>query len=321
MQACRKDTVQRHLEQLSREQARLQAEAPAVPTYPRALFDATKVTAYALAWRTARLYDCLAKGVPPPDGLEPAVESGREWCERYYMAFRHRFPAIDSLYSPKGFPGWDGPRPCAVYAVLTMSRRVLLEAKRRRGEQIEIRWSDVPYESLRAITSAEASTAVTQEFAALEDCLKEEINSSSVRSNPARAEEAAAGTSVSGAVGNLSCNESAPQKGDNSTDVGTPTMLTPGEPVASATTDGVLPPELLETPLSAGQLAALLDPPQPVDRVETFLRRHRKDHEDCFIPLDPDYRKRTEARYLYRPAVVWPILQEKMKAWRQLENE
>ena len=80
-----------------------------------------------------------------------------------------------------------------------------------------------------------------------------------------------------------------------------------------------LPPELLAAPLSASELAERLNPPQPVPRVESFLRRYREEHPDCFITIDRDDRRRNEPRYRYRAGEVWTALQEQMTKWRQLD--
>jgi hypothetical protein len=61
-------------------------------------------------------------------------------------------------------------------------------------------------------------------------------------------------------------------------------------------------------------LAALLSAPDlarqfglPVDRVESALRRFRKDHPDCFTEVENP--RKNEPRYLYRTAEVCPVLQ------------
>lgn len=56
---------------------------------------------------------------------------------------------------------------------------------------------------------------------------------------------------------------------------------------------------------SAPELAALIN--QPNDPVESFLRRYRNDHRDCFQPVDNP--RRNEPRILYRVADVWEPLQ------------
>lgn len=47
---------------------------------------------------------------------------------------------------------------------------------------------------------------------------------------------------------------------------------------------------------------------QPTGGVETFLRRYRKEHPDCFREVDNP--RKNEARYVYRTSDVWPALQE-----------
>jgi hypothetical protein len=74
--------------------------------------------------------------------------------------------------------------------------------------------------------------------------------------------------------------------------------------------------DLLPTFLSAGDLARGFD--QPVDRVESFLRRLRDKQKDCYVEVDSP-RKR-EPRYLYRTEVVWPALQEQLPNWQRLTD-
>jgi len=73
-----------------------------------------------------------------------------------------------------------------------------------------------------------------------------------------------------------------------------------------------VPPELL----SASDLARWLK--QPRGRVETFLRRYRRDHPDCFAPVKA--RRKNEPARLYRTKVVWPALQAQLASWRTLGN-
>lgn len=56
--------------------------------------------------------------------------------------------------------------------------------------------------------------------------------------------------------------------------------------------------------LSAAELAKRIG--QPVARVESFLRRYRAKHPDCFI--ESSCSRRNEPRYLFRTADVWPAL-------------
>lgn len=58
------------------------------------------------------------------------------------------------------------------------------------------------------------------------------------------------------------------------------------------------------SPTSASELARLLN--QPVASVESFLRRHRVAHPDCFFRTDAP--RKNEPQYLYRPADVWAPL-------------
>jgi hypothetical protein len=68
--------------------------------------------------------------------------------------------------------------------------------------------------------------------------------------------------------------------------------------------------------LSASALASRLQPPQPVDRVESFLRTFRKSHADCYVTVNS--RRTNEPQYLYRTAAVWPALQERLPRWQTL---
>jgi hypothetical protein len=75
--------------------------------------------------------------------------------------------------------------------------------------------------------------------------------------------------------------------------------------------------DLLPTFLSAADLARGFD--QPVDRVETFLRRLRDKQKDCFVEVDSP--KKNEPRYLYRTEEVVPALQEKLPKWQPLTDD
>jgi hypothetical protein len=104
---------------------------------------------------------------------------------------------------------------------------------------------------------------------------------------------------------------------------------TPSEPVGEETTpsdvvaaDGQqqLSAETPEVPpalLAAADLARKLG--QPVQRVETFLRRFRVTHPDCFEGVENH--RRNEPRILYRTADVWPALQRKLTTWQQLPTD
>ena len=59
--------------------------------------------------------------------------------------------------------------------------------------------------------------------------------------------------------------------------------------------------------LSANDLSGRL--PASKDAVESFLRRYRDKHPDCFI--ENEGRRVNEARYLYRVDEVWPDLKSK----------
>jgi hypothetical protein len=83
-----------------------------------------------------------------------------------------------------------------------------------------------------------------------------------------------------------------------------------GSQVATAT------PADLPQLLSATDLAARLR--QPPDRVETFLRRRRASHPDCYI--EGDNPRKNEPRYLYRVADVWPALQKQLSKWSSLTD-
>jgi hypothetical protein len=63
--------------------------------------------------------------------------------------------------------------------------------------------------------------------------------------------------------------------------------------------------------LSATELARALG--ANPDAVETWLRRRRETHLDCYHVNDRDDRRRNEAKYLYRVDEVWPPLLE----WHQ----
>jgi hypothetical protein len=60
-------------------------------------------------------------------------------------------------------------------------------------------------------------------------------------------------------------------------------------------------------PASAPDLARLLG--ESVDAVDSRLRRFRVQYPDCYIALDKDDLRRTDAKYLYRQEVV-PLLRE-----------
>lgn len=66
---------------------------------------------------------------------------------------------------------------------------------------------------------------------------------------------------------------------------------------------------------SASDLARRLG--QPIDTVETFLRRHRERFPDCF--REAEGRRRNEPRYLYRVADVWPALRDHFDTARRHE--
>jgi hypothetical protein len=92
----------------------------------------------------------------------------------------------------------------------------------------------------------------------------------------------------------------------------------PPGPAAHNNRDGVADAQTIEVlagPLSAADLARLLR--QPTDRVESFLRRFRKDHPWCCEKMDNA--RRNEARILYHTAEVWPALQKQLqrRAWRK----
>jgi hypothetical protein len=79
-----------------------------------------------------------------------------------------------------------------------------------------------------------------------------------------------------------------------------------------------LPVELWQVPLPASTFAEYLG--QPVDRVDTYLRRYRRDFPDCYVEQDRDDRRRNQPRYLYRPAEVWPALLDQLPRWRLLPS-
>lgn len=58
--------------------------------------------------------------------------------------------------------------------------------------------------------------------------------------------------------------------------------------------------------LSASELAKTVG--QPIDAVESFLRRYRQKSPDCFMPTDSP--RRNEPKYLYRTAEVLPELKK-----------
>jgi hypothetical protein len=64
---------------------------------------------------------------------------------------------------------------------------------------------------------------------------------------------------------------------------------------------------------SATDLAGFLK--QPDSRVETFLRRYREDHQDCYDEVDSA--RVNEARFLYHTAAIWPVLVAQAKKWQQ----
>lgn len=70
----------------------------------------------------------------------------------------------------------------------------------------------------------------------------------------------------------------------------------------------------LSAMLSAPDLARLME--QPAKRVESFLRRFRESHPDCYSAVDNP--RRNEPRYLYRTADVWPALQQQLRTWESL---
>jgi hypothetical protein len=85
---------------------------------------------------------------------------------------------------------------------------------------------------------------------------------------------------------------------------------TESDPNIVATPPVGVPPELC----SSSDIAALLK--QPPDRVDTFLRRYREKHPDCFVPVRSP--RRNEPRFLYRTAEVWPALERQLPRWRTL---
>jgi hypothetical protein len=90
------------------------------------------------------------------------------------------------------------------------------------------------------------------------------------------------------------------------------TASPPAQPLPESAPGETLPTPLVQF-LSAPDLARLLD--QPVPRVETFLRRFREDHRDCFVETGNP--RKNEARYLYRTAEVWPALREQLTKWQE----
>jgi hypothetical protein len=86
------------------------------------------------------------------------------------------------------------------------------------------------------------------------------------------------------------------------TPAGVPPAPSPAAPLVAGAEEEV--PQ--STLLSAPDLAQLLS--QTVPRVESFLRRYRKAHPDCFVTVDEDDRRRNQAKYLYRTAEVLPAL-------------
>jgi hypothetical protein len=81
-----------------------------------------------------------------------------------------------------------------------------------------------------------------------------------------------------------------------------------------------LPPELLQAPLSASDLAALLK--QPLPRVESFLRRYRERNPGCAMYIeDRDSRRRNEPLHRYRVAEVWPALQQQLEKWKNMNRK
>jgi hypothetical protein len=66
--------------------------------------------------------------------------------------------------------------------------------------------------------------------------------------------------------------------------------------------------------LSAPDLAERLE--QPDSRVESYLRKYRKTHVDCYVRVNNP--RKNEPSYLYRTAVVWPVLQAQLPRWRTL---
>ncbi|HEY7157902.1 MAG TPA: hypothetical protein VH575_28350 [Gemmataceae bacterium] len=80
--------------------------------------------------------------------------------------------------------------------------------------------------------------------------------------------------------------------------------------------------EATEQTEATGELPALMSAPdlaralrQPVSRVDSFLRRYRETHPDCFSETDSP--RRHEPRRLYRVAVVWPALQAQLPKWQK----
>jgi hypothetical protein len=86
------------------------------------------------------------------------------------------------------------------------------------------------------------------------------------------------------------------------------TRQEPGQPHADSFPLGTL--------LSASDLAEHLA--QPTDRVETFLRRYRQSHRDCFQEVE--HPRRNEARILYRTDDVWPALLQRLPEWQRLTD-
>jgi hypothetical protein len=79
------------------------------------------------------------------------------------------------------------------------------------------------------------------------------------------------------------------------------------------TTAEVVPPFLC-----AADLARCIG--QPKSRVETFLRRYREDHPDCFVEVEEGGTRKNEPRILYRTADVWPDLLQKLPKWDKLTD-
>jgi hypothetical protein len=70
---------------------------------------------------------------------------------------------------------------------------------------------------------------------------------------------------------------------------------------------------LTYSPMCAADLARHLGMSDHLRALETFLRRHRRDYPDCCVEIERGGRRKNQALYLYRPADVWPALQE----WRR----
>jgi hypothetical protein len=66
--------------------------------------------------------------------------------------------------------------------------------------------------------------------------------------------------------------------------------------------------------MCAADLARHLGMSDNLDAVDSFLRRYRSKHPDCYTQIESP--RKNESRYLYRPADVWPALLEWRKTWK-----